>query len=384
MPEALRRACDIPTIDHRSQVFPGILNAARTGVQSVIKSASAEVFIFPSTGTGGWETAISNTLSPGDLVLVPATGRFAHGWAEIAKAMGVETEIMDFGLRDTIDLDRVKARLSEDDGRIKAVMTVQTDTSTGVRNDMAALRHAIDETGHDALFMVDCMASFGCDRFEMDAWGVDVMITGSQKGLMTPPGLGFVYFSDKADRARETAQCLTHYWDWRPRVDPPYFYKYFDGTAPTHHLYGLDEALNMIGEEGLDTVWHRHAVLSRAIWAAFDHWGTDGPLEVNMHDHALRSHSVTALRAGSAKGTKLRQWCETKAGLTLGIGLGMADDGAPEWDHFFRLGHMGHVNAQMILGALATIEAGLIAVDLPHASGGIERAAEVIADATRD
>lgn len=341
------------------------------------------VAIYITNGHGAWEAAVSNTLSPGDLVLVPATGRFAHGWAEIARAMGVETEIMDFGKRDTIDLEQVKARLREDDGRIKAVMTVQTDTSTGVRNDIASLRAAIDETGHDALFMVDCMASFGCDRFEMDAWGVDVMITGSQKGLMTPPGLGFVYFSDKADHARETAKCVTHYWDWRPRVDPPYFYKYFDGTAPTHHLYGLDEALNMIGEEGLENVWHRHAVLSRAIWAAFDHWGTDGPLEVNIANHGLRSHSVTALRAGSAKGTELRHWCETKAGLTLGIGLGMVEDGSPEWDHFFRLGHMGHVNAQMILGALATIEAGLKAVDLPHAPGGTERAAAVISDATK-
>ncbi|MGR3512596.1 MAG: pyridoxal-phosphate-dependent aminotransferase family protein [Paracoccaceae bacterium] len=341
--------------------------------------STSHVAIYIANGHGAWEAAVANVFSPGDLVLVPATGRFAHGWAEIARAMGVETEIMDFGKRDTIDLERVKARLAADDGRIKAVMCVQTDTSTGVRNDIPALRKAIDETGHDALFMVDCMASFGCERFEMDAWGVDVMITGSQKGLMTPPGLGFVYFSDKADRARETAQCVTHYWDWRPRVDPPMFYRYFDGTAPTHHLYGLDEALNMIGEEGIEAVWDRHALLARAVWAAFDQWGTGGPLEVNITDPALRSHSVTALRAGTAKATALRQWCETKAGLTLGIGLGMAEDGAPEWDHFFRLGHMGHVNAQMILGALATIEAGLKAVELPHASGGTERAAAVIA-----
>ena len=337
------------------------------------------VAIYIANGHGAWEAAVSNVFSPGDLVLVPATGRFAHGWAEIARSMGVETEIMDFGRRDTIDLERVKERLKADDGRIKAVMCVQTDTSTGVRNDIATLRRAINETGHDALFMVDCMASFGCDRFEMDAWGVDVMITGSQKGLMTPPGLGLVYFSDKADRVRETAKCVTHYWDWRPRVDPPYFYKYFDGTAPTHHLYGLDEALNMIAEEGLENVWARHGWLARAVWAAFDHWGSEGPLEVNIKDPALRSHSVTALRAGSNKATALRQWCETKAGLTLGIGLGMAEPGTEEWDHFFRLGHMGHVNAQMILGALATIEAGLKAVDLPHKSGGIERAAAAIA-----
>ncbi len=339
--------------------------------------------IYIANGHGAWEAAVSNTLSPGDLVLVPATGRFALGWAEIARSMGVETEILDFGKRDTIDLEAVKDRLNADDGRIKAVMAVQTDTSTGVRNDIAALRAAMDETGHDALLMIDCMASFGCDRFEMDAWGVDVMVTGSQKGLMTPPGLGFVFFSDKADRAREMAKCVTHYWNWRPRIDPPMFYRYFDGTAPTHHLYGLDEAVRMIEEEGLEAVWARHGALARAIWAAFDRWGSEGSLEVNITDSALRSHSVTALRAGSDKGTALRQWCETKAGLTLGIGLGMTEDCAPDWDHFFRLGHMGHVNAQMILGALATIEAGMKAVDMAHTTGGIERAAAVIAEESK-
>ncbi len=380
MPERVLRAM------HRSapNIYYGALHDLVADLVLRLKRLAGtqhHLAIYITNGHGAWEAAVSNVLSPGDKVLVPATGRFALGWAEVARRMGVETEILDFGKRDTIDLDRVKARLAEDDGRIKAVMTVQTDTSTGVRNDIAALRRAIDETGHDALLMVDCMASFGCETFEMDAWGVDVMMTGSQKGLMTPPGLGLIYFSDKADRARETAKCVTHYWDWRPRTDPPQFYMYFCGTAPTHHLFGLDEAVRMIEEEGLDNVLARHAVLARAIWAAFDHWGTQGPLEINIQNPALRSHSVTALRAGSEKATALRNWCETTAGLTLGIGLGMAEDGSPEWDHFFRIGHMGHLNAQMILGGLATIEAGMQAVGLPHASGGIERAAAVIAEA---
>lgn len=378
MPERVLRAM------HRSSpnIYYGELPAMLPRIVERLKAVARtkqHVALYIANGHGAWEAAVANVFSPGDLVLVPATGRFAHGWADIARKMGVTCEIMDFGKRDTIDLEQVKARLADDDGQIKAVMCVQTDTSTGVRNDIAALRKTIDAVGHDALFMVDCMASLGCDRFEMDDWGVDVMITGSQKGLMTPAGLSFVYFSDKADRARDNAKCVTHYWDWRPRVEPPMFYQYFDGTAPTHHLYGLDEALTMIGEEGIENVWARHALLARAVWAAFDHWGTGGPLEVNMIDTTLRSHSVTALRAGSDKGTALRQWCETTAGLTLGIGLGMVEDGAPEWDHFFRLGHMGHVNPHMLLGALATIEAGLKAVDLPHAPGGSERAAAVIA-----
>ncbi len=382
MPERVLRAMHRAAPNIYYGELPELVPTLTARLRKVART-EAHVAIYIANGHGAWEAAIANVLSPGDVVLVPATGRFAHGWADIARMMGVNCEILDFGKRDTIDLDAVRERLAEDDGRIKAVLAVQTDTSTGVRNDIKALRDTMDEVGHDALLMIDCMASLGCDRFEMDAWGVDVMITGSQKGLMTPPGLGFVFFSDKADRARDTAKCVTHYWDWRPRVDPPMFYRYFDGTAPTHHLYGLDEALKMIGEEGLENVWARHATLARAVWAAFDHWGSVGPLEVNMTNPALRSHSVTALRAGSPKGTALRQWCETQAGLTLGIGLGMADDDSDEWDHFFRLGHMGHVNAQMVLGALATIEAGLKAVDMEHAPGGIEKAAAVIAEATR-
>jgi alanine-glyoxylate transaminase/serine-glyoxylate transaminase/serine-pyruvate transaminase len=336
------------------------------------------VAIYIVNGHGTWEAALANTISPGDKVLVPATGIFAFGWAKMADKLGIDVEIMDFGKRDTVDIEVLTERLRADDGSLKAVLAVHTDTSTGIRNDVAAMRAAMDAAGHPALLMADCMASLGCDRFEMDAWGVDVMIAGSQKGLMTPPGMGFVYFNDKADALRETMPRVSGYWDWRPRVSPCIFSEYFNGTAPTHHLYGLREALQMIEEEGLENVWDRHALLSRAVWAAFDHWGEDGPLKINAAP-AFRSHSVTSLRVGSDKSTKLREWCQTKTGLTLGIGLGMAEAGSPEWHSFFRLGHMGHVNAQMILGALATIEAGLKAVELPHQPGGVVKAAEVLA-----
>lgn len=339
-----------------------------------------DVAIYISNGHGAWEAAISNALSSGDRVLALATGTFAHGWAEVAERMGVETEVLDFGQRSAVDPERLAERLRKDQSHeIKAVLVVHTDTSTGIRNDIEAIRSAIDTAGHPALFMVDCIASLGCDRFEMDAWGVDVMVAGSQKGLMTPPGLGFVYFNGKANRARNGANLVTYYWDWRTRVVPEVFYQYFAGTAPTHHLYGLREALLMIEEEGLENIWARHAAIAASVWAAFDHWGTEGPLEVNAPDRSMRSHSVTALRTGSEKATALREWSESRAGLTLGIGLGMAEKNAPDWHHFFRLGHMGHVNAQMILGALGTIEAGLKAVDLPHSPGGALRASELIA-----
>ncbi len=339
-----------------------------------------DVAIYIANGHGAWEAAISNALSAGDRALALATGAFAHGWAEVARQMGVVTEVMDFGRRRAVDPERLIERLREDrDGRIRAVLAVHTDTSTGIRNDIEAIRSAIDRTGHPALLMVDCIASLGCDRFEMDAWGVDVMVAGSQKGLMTPPGLGFVYFNGKADAARDSAGLVSYYWNWRTRVAPEIFYQHFAGTAPAHHLYGLREALLMIAEEGLENVWARHAAIAEAVWAAFDRWGEGGPLEVNAPEPSVRSHSVTALLAGSDKATALRQWCEDRAGLTLGIGLGMAERAAPEWHHFFRLGHMGHVNAHMILGALATIEAGLKAIGLPHAPGGALRASELIA-----
>ncbi|MCV6594773.1 MAG: aminotransferase class V-fold PLP-dependent enzyme [Silicimonas sp.] len=337
--------------------------------------------IYITNGHGTWEASLINTLAPGDKVLVPATGSFAHGWAGIARSLGIEVEILEFGKRAPVDPAALQARLAADSAHdIKAVLAVHTDTSTGIRSDIPAIRGAMDAAGHPALLMADCMASLGCDRFEMDAWGVDVTIAGSQKGLMMTPGLGFVFFNDKADGARDRLERVTNYWDWRPRTNPDVFYHYFSGTAPTQHLYGLAEALAMIEAETLEGVWARHGALAQAIWAAFDHWGSAGPLEINA-PRGHRSHSVTALNAGSDKATALRKWCEAKAGLTLGIGLGMAEAGTPEWHHHFRLGHMGHVNGHMILGALATIEAGLKAVDLPHAPGGVVKAAEHLADA---
>lgn len=328
-----------------------------------------------SNGHGVWEAALSNTLSRGDLVLVVSTGHFAHGWKNIAEALGIEVEVLEFGPASPVDPERLAERLAKDPGhRIKAVLCVHVDTSTSVKSDVEMVRAAIDAARHPALLMADCIASFGCDRFEMTPWGVDLMITACQKGLMTPPGMGFVFYNDKADQARETANCVTHYWDWRPRTEPDYFYKYFDGTAPTHHLYGLREALAMISEEGIDRVWRRHAILTQAIWATIDHWGTGGPVAMHVPNPEHRSHAVTTVTTGDSGSLALQEWCKTKAGLTLGIGLGMDRP-----DQFFRIGHMGYVNAQMILGALATIEAGMKATGLEHTPGGAAVAAEVIA-----
>lgn len=361
-------------VDMTASIIPDLKAVAKT---------EQNVAMYISNGHGAWEAAVSNTLSRGDRVLVLATGRFALGWAAMAEMMGIACEIIDFGKRAPIDMAQVEDALRADTGHtFKAVLAVQVDTSTSVKSDIAALRRTMDAAGHPALLMVDCIACLGCDDFQMDGWGVDVMVAGCQKGLMTPPGMAFVYFSDKADRARDTAGCVTHYWDWRPRSRPEEYYQHFDGTAPTHHLYGLRTALDMIvHEEGLEAVLARHAVLAQAVWAAFETWGQVGPLELNIADAAHRSHAVTSVRIGAPHGTALRDWLEGEAGVTLGIGLGMVPPGDPAWHGFFRVGHMGHVNAHMILGTLGSIEAGLASLGIAHQPGGVSAAARVISGA---
>jgi alanine-glyoxylate transaminase/serine-glyoxylate transaminase/serine-pyruvate transaminase len=344
-----------------------------------VACTTGDVAIYIGNGHAAWEAALCNTLSRGDRILVLATGRFGHGWAEMAQHLGVAAEVIDFGRQAPADPARLAAVLAADTGHtIRAVLATHTDTATSVRNDLAALRQAIDATGHPALFFADCIASLVCDRFEMDAWGVDVMVAASQKGLMTPPGLGFVWFSEKAAAARDRANLVTPYWDWVPRTAPGQYYQYFCGTAPTHHIYGLRAALDMIGEEGLDAVWNRHARLARAVWAAADAWGAGGALRLNVPDPAHRSHAVTSLSLPAPHGTALRDWVEAEAGLTLGIGLGMADPGDPAWHGYFRLAHMGHVNAHMTLGALASIDAGLKALDIAHGPGALDAAAAAL------
>jgi len=381
IPDTVLRAMHRPAPNIYTGELHEVVESVIPDLRAVART-SHDVAIYIANGHGAWEAAISNTLSRGDLVLSLATGVFAHGWADMAEVMGVRTERVDFGKRATIDLARVEAALAADTGHeIKAVMAVQVDTSTSVRNDIAGLRGALDRAGHPALLMVDCIACLGCDPFEMDGWGVDVMVTGSQKGLMTPPGLAFAFYNDRADAARERADLVTRYWDWRPRVAAEEFYRYFCGTAPTHHLYGLRAALDLIGEEGLEHVWARHALLARAVWAAAEAWGAGGPLELNVREPEHRSHAVTALRIGAPHGTALRNWVSEKAGVTLGIGLGMASPEDPTSDGFFRLGHMGHVNAQMVMGALGSIGAAMAALDIPHGPGGLDAAAAVLAEA---
>ncbi len=358
-------------VDLTYNLIPRLKNVART---------SGHVAIYICNGHGTWEASLANMANRGDRVLVASTGRFAHGWAQTAKSMGIDVDLIEFGNAAPVDPDQIETKLrgcAAD--HYRAVLLTHVDTSSSVRNDVAAVRRAIDASGSSALLAVDCVASLGCDRFEMDAWGADVMISASQKGLMIPAGVGFVYFNDRAAQRQKTLDYVSWYWDWAPRVKPELYYQLFCGTAPTHHLYGLDAALGMIEAEGLENVWHRHKVLANAIWAAIDQWGTKGAMRMNIADPALRSHAVTALHLGAPDGLNLRRWTQDTAGLTLGIGLGMSTPDDPKGDGFLRFGHMGHVNAQMIMGLLGTVQAGLCALEIPHGSGAVDAAAGIIA-----
>lgn len=366
---------------HRAapNIYEGALTEMVPGLRADLKSVACtaqNLAIYIGNGHSAWEAANTNAFRRGDTAIVLATGRFGHGWAENARLLGVNTVLTDFG-RQPIDLNRAEAALRADPGA-RAVMMTHVDTATSAKNDVAAIRRLMDDLGHPGLLMVDCIASLGCDEFRMDDWGVDVMVAASQKGLMTPPGLSFVYFSDRAKEAAKTSDLRTPYWDWAPRNAAEWFYQNWYGTAPTHHLFGLREALDMIAEEGLTNVWARHRALAGAVWAAAGAWGQGGAFALNIADPAQRGHSVTAARLSGADGTRLRRWTEHQAGVTLGIGLGMADPEDPAGDAYFRIAHMGHVNAHMTLGALAVIDAGLKALDIPHGPGALDAATRAL------
>ncbi len=375
IPDRVLQAMHIPApniyegklVDLTHSLLPDLKKMART---------EGDVAIYISNGHGAWEASLANTLEAGDRVLVLYTGRFGRGWAEMAMSLGVDVQSMDFGTALPVDAEAVAETLRADtDHSIKAVLTVHTDTASSVRNDIPALRAAMTEAGHPALLMVDCIASLACEPFEMDDWGVDVMVAGCQKGLMTPPGLGFVFLNEKAKAARNRLTRVSGYWDWVPRIQPNLYYQFFGGTAPTHHLFGLREALTMLlEEEGLEAVWSRHALFARTIWAAIDTWAEGGNLSCNVVDPAHRSIAVTSVQTGEDEAGRLRRWCEDEAGLTLGIGLGLEAPDSHPGDSLFRIGHMGHLSPPMILGTLGTIDAGLKTLGISHGNGAVEAA----------
>lgn len=364
-------------IELANSVYPDLCKVAVT---------SGDAVIYIGNGHAAWEASLCNTLSRGDKVLALVTGRFTLGWIDIAEPLGIDFEVMDFGGAEAVDVAKVEAALKNDKGHeIKAVITVHADTASSVRNDIPALRQAIDAAGHPALLMVDCIASLACDKFLMDDWGVDVLIAACQKGLMTPAGLAFTFIGKNAWQAHAKADLKTGYWDWDRRVNGKVFYQKFCGTPPSHHLFGLRAALDMLLAEGIENVWQRHQTLASGVWAAVDAWGnvdggaaTEG-IRCNIADPANRTTAVTAVRTGKLNAPALREWCENNGGVTLGIGLNLDTVFGGNPDDLFRIGHMGHLNAHMLMGTLGTIDTGLKALGYKHGDGALDAAAAALA-----
>lgn len=333
-----------------------------------------EVFLYASNGHGGWEAALSNLFEPGDCVLLPDVGHFSQSWGGHARAFGLEVLSPLGDRRRALDPQVVEDALRDDGvGRIKAVLAVQTDTATGITSDIPAIRAAIDAAGHPALLVVDVIASLAAAPFAMDDWGIDVAIGASQKALMGPPGLAAVAVSRRAAEVAATRAGPRYYWDWRIRSERE-MYRRFCGTAPEHTLFGLREALDILAEDGLDAVIARHARLAAAVQATVAAWASAGALAFNALEPAERSVSVTTvLMPEGIDGQAFRDYVRDEHGVALGGGLGTMEGGA------FRIGHLGSLNAPMVLGCLATVETALIRKSVPHGEGGLRAAVELLA-----
>lgn len=370
VPDQVLSAMHRPAID----IYSGPLIETTDSCLADLKRlfcTTGDTYIYAANGHGAWEAALTNTLSRGEKILVLESGRFARNWGEMGVLPGLEVLTLDGDWHGAVDCDNLCARLSDDkDHEIKAVLVVQVDTASGVVNDIPAIRVAMNQAGHPAMLMVDCIASLGTMPFAMDEWGVDVALTGSQKGLMMPPGLSFVAVGKRAREAHQTADLRTRYWDWTQRDGPVHYMKYC-GTPPEHLLFGLRAALDMIFDEGLENVFERHRLLAEAVRSAVSVWGADGLFAFNITDPAQRADSVTTVmvKAGFDP-AHLLDWCEVNAGVKLGIAIGDLENRG------FRIAHMGHVNAPMVLGALGVIEAALVSLQWPGGSGGVQAAAE--------
>ncbi|HWL42990.1 MAG TPA: aminotransferase class V-fold PLP-dependent enzyme [Ilumatobacter sp.] len=338
---------------------------------------AGEAYIAISNGHGGWEMALTNTLSRGDRVLVADCGLFAAVWADMARGLGLDVELIHAADRRAVDPAAIAELLAADTAHtIKAVMLVHVDTASSIRNDIPAVRAAIDAAGHPALLMIDAIASIGCEPFHMDAWGADVTISASQKGLMTPPGLAFVWVGERAWAAHQSADLRTPYWDWSPRHRPDAHYLRYCGTPPVSHLFAIHTALDLIAAEGIDNVWARHAALGAAVRAAVEAWATPGGVTLWASEPSERANSVTTISTGSIDAELLRATARAEFGVTLGIGL------RPFAATSFRIGHMGYVSAPSVLGVLGVVESVLARIGAPVGGSGVAAAAAALAAPT--
>ena len=376
IPDAVLQAMHRPAID----IYSGdMVELTRTLLEDLPKlfRTSGRTFIYAANGHGGWEAAVSNVLSRGETVLVLESGVFAVGWGDMARMMGIKVEVLKGDWRRAVDPAAVAQRLAADAAHeIKAILVVQIDTASSVVNDIAAIRRAIDSVSHPALLMVDCVAALGCMPFDMDGWKVDVAMSGSQKGLMTPPGLAFVAANERALAAHQKSDLRTRYWDWTFRMGEVHYHKY-GGTPPQHLLFALRKAMDMLFAEGLDRAAHRHALLAEATRRAVGKWAEGGALALNITEPAERSNSVTTVLMPGREPKPLLDYCRAHCGVVVGVGIGELSGKA------FRIAHMGHINAPMMFGVLGAIEMGLAALGIPHGSGGVQAAIDYLAREVR-
>ncbi|CAN5768080.1 aminotransferase class V-fold PLP-dependent enzyme [soil metagenome] len=353
-----------PTIDHRGPEFQMLGREVLAGIKTIFRTG-APVVIYPASGTGAWEAALVNTLSPGNRLLMPETGWFSTLWSRMAMRLGLEPEVMEGDWRAGAQAARIEARLAEDRGHaIKAVCVVHNETSPGCTTDIAAMRRAIDAAGHPALLLVDTISSLGSIDYRHEEWGVDVTVGGSQKGLMLPPGLCFNAVSEKARAAAKSARLPRAFWDWEEMIaaNATGFFPY---TPASNMLQGLKVAIDMLHAEGLDAVFARHDRAAAATRAAVRHWGFETQCRVEA-DH---SASLTAVRLPEGHSADaLRAEILARSNMSLGNGLGQLAD------RVFRIGHLGDFHELMVAGVLAGVEMGLAARGIPHRSGGANEA----------
>jgi alanine-glyoxylate transaminase/serine-glyoxylate transaminase/serine-pyruvate transaminase len=372
VPERILRAISKQVIDHRGPEFQRLGREVLEGCRTIFKT-SGPVVIYPSSGTGAWEAAIVNTLSPGDTVLMVETGHFAALWRQMALRLGLEVNFISGDWRRGADANAIEAKLREDTRQaIKAVMVVHNETSTGATSRIADIRKAIDRAGHPALFMVDTISSLGSVDYRHEEWAVDVSVSCSQKGLMLPPGLGFNAVSEKAIAASRSNRMQRSYWDWGEMLKPN-ANGFFPYTPATNMLYGLREAIAMLLEEGLERVFARHLRLAAATRAAVRGWG----LEILCQEPLEYSPVLTAvLMPPGYDADELRRVVLDDYDMSLGAGLSKLAG------KVFRIGHLGDANELGLMGALAGVEMGLSRLGVPHSAGGL--AAAIAALSERD
>jgi alanine-glyoxylate transaminase/serine-glyoxylate transaminase/serine-pyruvate transaminase len=374
IPDEVLQAMHRPAVEIYSEPLIALTDGLLRDLGKVFATATRP-YIYIANGHGAWEAALTNVLSRGDKILVLESGQFAMAWGDAAARLGVEIEVLEGDWRRAVRPADVEARLRADRG-IKAILAVQIETSTGVANDIAAIGGAIKAARHDALYMVDVVASLGCVPFAMDAWGVDVAVSGSQKGLMSPPGLSFVAAGARAREAHRTAGLRTPYWDWTTRDGESHYQKYA-GTPPMQLLFALRKALDMLFAEGLDNVFLRHRLLAEAVRRAVAVWKQGNVIDFNVAEPSDRSDAVTTVLMDGYDPNLLRSYCETKCGVVLGRGIGKMNGKA------FRIAHMGHLNAPMVLGTLGVIEQALGALRIAHGKGGVQAAVEWLSESVK-